>query len=58
MELSEVITEDKFDEYTKYIDELQIKGIISHDENYELYNKAFEQVYGHSAFDENGNFYE
>ena len=31
-------------------------GKITNDENYELYNKAFEKVYGHSAFDDNDNF--
>lgn len=35
---------DAFDEFVKYIDELQRKGSITHDENYELYNMVLDMV--------------
>jgi hypothetical protein len=31
---------------------------ISEEKNYEYYNTAYEKVYGHPAFDEDGNCYE
>ena len=36
--------QDAFDEFVKYIDELQRKGSITHDENYELYNMVLDMV--------------
>lgn len=56
--LKNIETEENFDSFTKYLDELQDNGIVKNDEGYELYNEAFEKLYGHPAFDEEGNFYE
>lgn len=48
------MTELEFDQYVK---ELESKH-LDNDTEYELYNKAFEETYGHPAFDENGNFWD
>ena len=47
------MTKSEFDQYVK---ELESKH-LDNDTEYELYNKAFEETYGHPAFDENGNFW-
>lgn len=39
-------------------DWLDNESSISEEMNYEYYNKAYEKVYGHPAFDEDGNCYE
>lgn len=36
--------QDAFDKFVEYIDELQRKGSITHDENYELYNMVLDMV--------------
>lgn len=36
--------QDAFDKFVKYIDELQRKGSITHDENYKLYNMVLDMV--------------
>ena len=56
MKLENIKTEDDLAEYGDYLNELENDGKITNDENYEFYNKAFEKVYGHSAFDNNDNF--
>ena len=56
MKLENIKTEDDLAEYGDYLNELENDGKITNDENYELYNKAFEKVYSHSAFDDNDNF--
>lgn len=38
-------------------DWLDSESSISEVKNYEYYNKAYEKVYGHPAFDEDGNCY-
>ena len=58
MKLENIKTVEDLDEYSDYLFEQENKGVISGNDNYELYNKAFEQVYGHPAFDEDGNCYE
>ena len=39
-------SEDKFAKYVKYINYLQRKGAISHDENYYLYNLGEALMHG------------
>ena len=56
MKLENIKTEDDLEKYDDYLNELENDGKITNDENYELYNKAFEKVYSHSAFDDNDNF--
>ena len=56
MKLENIKTEDDLEKYDDYLNELENNGKITNDENYEFYNKAFEKVYGHSAFDNNDNF--
>ena len=58
MKLENIKTEEDLDEYSEYLNEQENKGVISESDNYELYNKAFEQVYGHPAFNEDGNYFE
>ena len=56
MKLEDIKTEDDLAKYDDYLNELENDGKITNDENYEFYNKAFEKVYGYSAFDNNDNF--
>ena len=49
-------TEDDLAKYDDYLNELENDGKNTNDENYEFYNKEYEKVYGHSAFDNNDNF--
>jgi hypothetical protein len=48
-----MLEEKDLDEFSEWLD----NEPISDDINYKYYNKAFEKIYGHPAFDENGNFY-
>ena len=56
MKLEDIKTEDDLAKYDDYLNELENDGKITNDENCELYNKAFEKVYSHCAFDDNDNF--
>lgn len=51
--LIDMLEENDLDEFSEWLN----NELISEDMNYEYYNKAFEKVYGHPAFDEDGNFY-
>lgn len=55
MKLKEVKTVEQLEQYEKWISERLENGEITEDGEYRLYNRAFKQVYGHPAFDENGN---
>ena len=35
---------EKFDKFVEYIDNLERKGRITHDENYELYNMVLDMI--------------
>ena len=56
MKWEKIKIEDDVEKYDDYLNRLENDGKITNDENYELYNKAFEKVYCHSAFDDNDNF--
>lgn len=47
----QVKTEEELNSFVKKIEHL------SHNDNYKLYNMAYESCYGHPAFDSEGNFY-
>lgn len=47
--LIDMLEEDDLDEFGDWLDK---EGSISEYMNYEYYNKAFEKVYGHPAFEE------
>lgn len=49
------MSEQEFDQYVEELEERLDNGELTHDEEYELYNAAFEKCYGHPAFDEEGN---
>lgn len=51
--LIDMLEEKDLDEFSEWLD----NEPISDDINYKYYNKAFEKIYGHPAFDENGNCY-
>lgn len=50
MYLDNVKTENDLDRYNKYLNELFKAGKITEEANYDLYNTAFEKVYGHPVF--------
>lgn len=49
MKLSEITTEERLHEYSDYLVSLEEQGVITYEENYTLYNKAFFQVYKKTA---------
>ena len=57
MNVDDVKTEKDLAKYGAYLMSQQSDKKITDKENYDLYNKAFEKVYGHPAFYEDGNFY-
>lgn len=44
-------TEEDFNNFVRYLKSLELDD----DTDYEYYNKAFEKLYNHPAFDENEN---
>lgn len=55
MKLKDVKTAEQLEQYEKWIGERLEKGEITEQGEYILYNRAFKQVYGHGAFDEELN---
>lgn len=43
------------DDLKEFGDWLDSESTITETKNYEYYNKAYEKVYAHPAFDDNGN---
>jgi hypothetical protein len=52
--LIDMLEEDDLEDFGDWLDS---ESSISEEKNYEYYNQAFEKVYGHPAFDEDGNSY-
>lgn len=52
--VEDIRTQKDFDEYVAYLENLNLPNNIE----WELYNFAVKQLYGHPAFDENGNVIE
>lgn len=53
MNVNEVKTVTDFEKYVAWLEQQNFDT----EKDYELYNQAFENAYGHPAFDENGNFW-
>lgn len=52
--LIDMLEENDLSDFGDWLDE---ENTITEIKNYEYYNKAYEKIYGHPAFDENGNCY-
>ena len=57
MKLEDIKTEKDLAKYEEYLKNKLSNKEITDQDDYNLYNAAFEKVYGHPAYDENGNFY-
>ena len=53
-EIPAIKTKEQFDAFVERLESKELTTNI----DYALYNKAFEQLYGHPAFDDDGNFWE
>ena len=53
--LINMLEEDDLESFGDWLDS---ESSIPEEKNYEYYNKAYEKVYGHPAFDKDGNCYE